>query len=85
MDDYKHATAVRLGRILGQILPKVTVSQHTCAAPASSATTRDLVFHVQLLINPPAAPIDPVGVWALVQPTFATLFTLQVFDRVGDE
>ena len=38
-----------------------------------------------LVVEPPVAAIDLVGIRALVQPPFATRFEFEVFHRIGDE
>lgn len=86
MDGDKHAGAARLRKDCTANLGKGDGSaQH--ATRRGDAKRHDEIGPYQglLLIEPPPATIDFVGVRALVQATFATHLEFEVLDCVGDE
>jgi hypothetical protein len=86
MDGDKHVDAARRGKDFTANLGKGDGSaQHATRRGDAKGYDEIGPYEGSLLIEPPPATINLVGVRALVQPAFATHLEFEVLDRVGDE
>lgn len=60
-------------------------SEQTAAGRRAQRNDRRRPYYRPLMIEPPFATLDLIGIRPLVQPTLASCLEFEVLDRVGDE
>jgi hypothetical protein len=86
MDGDQHAATAFLCEDLSSNLGNAYRSpQHPACRRSAKRYDEFGSYQRSLLIEPPAATIDLVGVRALVQTTLATVLEFEVLDRIGNE